>query len=234
MLPSFISKSFNLKSEIERLETLFKNIVQSLKDHLKEKKVSVMKLQKEIKSIPLSLQFRLGQYYRDQTSRIFRTKSIFELLECLWDYLNPGLLDYFVTKFGSKDNKRSMKNCLKELKKFRMAVKIGEYLRVIPRQEDVCSRQFSTRITTEMRMDWEKNTLQDVEEYKNELSKELYIQIFLPRVHVIRSSIAIVFSIQNGMKINFVKLEPFFLRKGVIKVYLNDYCIIDWTKEVSG
>ncbi len=47
-----------------------------------------------------------------------------------------------------------------------------------------------------------------------------------------RSSIAIVFSIPHWMPIDFDKLKPFFHHKGVIKVYLNDSCLIDWTKEV--
>ncbi len=73
-----------------------------------------------------------------------------------------------------------------------------------------------------------------MEEYINELCEKLCIQKFWARYRVIRSSIAIVFSIPHWMPIDFDKLEPFFHHKGVIKVYLNDSCIIDWTNEVSG
>ncbi len=120
-----------------------------------------------------------------------------------------------------------MDKYLRELKEFRMRVKIGEYLQAVPRKDDVCNHHFYKKITTQMGPDWEKETLQDVEEYKIELSKELYIQTFLPHIQVIRSSIAIVFSIPHWIQINFVKLEPFFRRKGVVKVYLNDSCLID-------
>ncbi len=68
----------------------------------------------------------------------------------------------------------------RELKEFRMRVKISDYLQVVSRQDDVCS--LYKNIMTEMEPDWEKATLQDVEEYKNKLCEDLYIQIFLPRV----------------------------------------------------
>ena len=194
-------------------------------------------LQEDIKNIPLSLRFQLGNYYRDQTSRIFKTESVRELVECLswfWDYLNPGLLDYFVKKFGANDNIRSMNEYLKELKEFRMSVKLGEYLRAIPRPNNVCDNLFSMKILTEMEENWEKQTLQDMEEFKIGFSEKTYIQTFLLHAQPIQSSIAIVFSLPHGIQINFVKLEPFFRHKGVIKVSLNDCCLIDWTKEVSG
>ncbi len=236
-LPAIPFHPFELESEIERLNKEFDNVVESLEDHLLESNVSVGKLQRAIKSIPISLKLQLGEYFLRQTSSIFKTESIPELMVLLsyfWDYFNPGLLQYFVGKFGSKDNIKYMDKYLRELKQFRMRVKIGEYLRAVPRQDDVCSHHFYKTIMTQMGPDWEKETLQDVEEYKIELSKELYIQTFLPRIQVIRSSIAIVFSIPRGIQINFVKLEPFFHYKGVIKVYLNGSSLIDWTKEVSG
>ncbi len=158
------------------------------------------------------------------------------LLSHFWDSFNPGLLAFFVGKFGSEENIESKDTYLKELKEFRMRVKVSEYLRAVPQQDDVYldSHHFYKNIITQMGQGWEEKTLQDVEEYKIELSKELYIQTFLPRIQVIRSSIAIVFSIPHWMPIDFVKLEPFFHHKGVIKVYLNDSCLIDWTREVSG
>ncbi len=219
------------------MKIFFKNIVQCLEDYLQESKVSVLELQKEIKNIPLSSRFQLGKYYRDQTSKIFRTESILELIECLswlWDYLNPGLLEYFVKEFGSDENKRLMNDYLRELKEFRRRVKISDYLRAVPRHDDVYSHQFLQKIITQMGKDWEKETLQDMEEYKIGLSEKLYIQTFLLHAQPIHSSIAIVFSIPHWMRIDFVKLKPFFHHKGVIKVYLNDLCLIDWTKEVSG
>ncbi len=127
-----------------------------------------------------------------------------------------------------------MEKYLRELEEFRRKVKIGEYLQVVSSQKDLCIHSFYKKIVTQMGKDWERETLQDVEEYKNELSEELCIQNFLPRVQVIRSSIAIVFSIPHWMPIDFVKLDSFFHHKRVVKVYLNDLCLIDWTKEVSG
>ncbi len=209
----------------------------SLEDYLLESKVSVNKLQSAIKHIPISLRSQLGEYFQEQTSKIFKMDSVRALVLLLsqfWYYLSPGLLTYFVGRFGSEDNIRSMEEYLSELEEFRKKVKISEYLQAVSSQKDLCSHRFYKKIVTQMGPDWEKETLQDVEEYINEFFEELCIQNFLARFQVIRSSIAIVFSIPHWMQINFVKLEPFFHYKGVVKVYLNDLCLIDWTKEVSG
>ncbi len=237
VLPSLLSKSFNLESTIGRLNNKFEYLVDSLEDYLLDSNVSVSKLQRAIKHIPISLRSQLGEYFQEQTSKIFKMDSVPELVELLsrfWYYLNPGLLTYFVGRFGSKDNIRSMEKYLRELEEFRKKVKISEYLQAVSQQKDLCSHRFYKRIVTQMGPDWEKETLQDVEEYTNELSEKLCIQNFLARFQVMRSSIAIVFSIPHWMPIDFVKLEPFFHHKGVIKVYLNDLCLVDWTKEVSG
>ncbi len=225
-----------MESEIERLKDFFLKIVDSLEDHLRvtrlRKNHSMMQLREEIKKIPLSP----GQYYHDHTSKIFKAESILELIECLswlWDYLNPGLLDSFVEKFGSDDIKRLMSEYLRELEEFRMRVKISDYLQAIPRQGGGYTHRLQSfqKIITQMGKDWEEQTLQDVEEYKIELAEKLYIQTFLLHTLPIHSSI--VFSIPHWMPIDFVELKPFFHHKGVIKVSLNDCCLIDWTKEVS-
>ncbi len=131
--PSLTSMCFELESEIERLSKEFENLVNSLEKYLLEKKVSVGKLQRAIKNIPISLKHLLGEYFRQQTSSIFKTESIPELmlqLSYFWDYFNPGLLAFFVGKYGSKDNIGSKDAYIKELEEFRMRVKVGEYLQV--------------------------------------------------------------------------------------------------------
>ncbi len=114
----------------------------SLEKYLLDSKVSVGKLQRAIKNIPISSKLQLGEYFLEQTSKIFKTESIPELMLLLsyfWDYFNPGLLQYFVGKFGSKDNIRSMEKYLRELEVFRRKVTISEYLQAVSSQKGLSS-----------------------------------------------------------------------------------------------
>ena len=221
---------------MKKLKKRFENIVESFEGTLLKNKVSVEKLRGSIKHIPVSLKRQLGEYFCDQTFKIFRAESIKQLIVFLsyfWDYLNPGLLEFFVGWFGSDNDINSIEDYMKGLQNFRSQVKLGEYVRACPTMSHTYKRNFYKQIVTIMGEDWEKETLQDAEDYRIELSEILHFQAFIPRIDVRFSSIAIVFSIPRGIQINFVELEPFFHYKNVSKVYLDEVCLIDWIKKVS-
>ena len=234
--PSSKTENFQLEREIKKLVKRFENIVEAFEESLIENNVSIKKLRRSIKHIPVSLKLQLGEYFCKQTSKIFRAESIEQLIALLsyfWDYLNPGLLEFFVVWFGSDNDIDSIKDYVEELQNFRRRVKLGKYVRACHTMSHAYKHNFYKQIVTIMGEDWEKKTLQDAEDYRIELSEKLHFQSFIPRIDVRSSSIAIVFSIPRGIQINTVELEPFFYYKNVNKVYLDGVCFIDWIKKVS-
>ena len=193
-------------------------------------------MQRSIKHIPISLKLQLGEYFREHASMIFKADSIaviFHLLSFFWDYLNPGLLNFIVGRFGSPEDIALMRTYLEELEIFRRRVKVGDFVHANHVDSVACHHHFYKRIVTIMGDDWEKETLQDVEDYKTELAIKLQFQPFLTQIHVQPSSIAVVFSIPHWVQINFEQLEPFFWSKNVVKVHLGDICVMDWTNQVN-
>ena len=175
--------NFQLESEIKKLEKRFENIVEAFEESLIENNVSVKKLRRSIKHIPVSLKLQLGEYFYDQTFKIFRAESIEQLIALLsyfWDYLNPGLLEFFVGRFGSDNDIDLIEE--KELQNFQRRVKLGEYVRACHTMSHAYKRNFYKQIVTIMGKDWEKETLQDAEDYRIELSernstfKHLYLE----------------------------------------------------------
>ena len=215
----------------------FEELVETVEDSFLACGVSVVKMQRSIKHIPISLKLQLGEYFREHASMLFKADSIaviFHLLSFFWDYLNPGLLNFIVGRFGSPKDIALMRKYLQELEIFRRKVEVEEFVRANHDIESVaCHHHFYKRIVTIMGDDWKKASLQDVEDYKMELASELQFQSFLPQIHVRRSSIAIVFSIPHWIQINFVELEPFFWSENVVKVCLGDICLMDLTKQVN-
>ena len=226
-----------LKSEIKKLVKRFENIVEAFEGSLLENKVPLEKLRGSIKHIPVSLKRELGEYFCNQISEILQAKSIehsIVLLSYSWNYLNPGLLEFFVRRFGSDNDINSIEDYMKELQNFRSRVKLGEYVRAHHATSDTYKCKFYKEIATIMGEDWENKTLQDAEDYRNELSEKLHFQAFIPQMDVRYSSIAIVFSIPRWIQINIEELEPFFHYKNVNKVYLDEVmCLVDWIKKVS-
>lgn len=212
----------------------------SIEDSFVENHVPLQRIQKSIKHIPVSLKFQLGEYFRDQTSKILNTKSIqelFVLLSDFWDYLNPGILEFLVKKFAPRDTDiKLLQAYLKELKQFRLSVKVGDYVCVRSEDSDInhteINQFFYKKAITIMGHDWEERTLQDLEEFKVKLFLEFHFQPFLARVDVRRSSIAIIIYFPCWIELNTRILETFFRQQNVIKVYLEDDCLFDWTQQV--
>ena len=220
-----------LDKQIKILEKKFEDLVEEIEDSFIERKIPLIKIQRYIKHIPVSRKLELGEYFSEQIFKIFKAKSLLELFAILsffWDYLNPGLLEVIVGKFGSDADIKRMNSYSKELKAFRRQVKLSNFVHAHHRESQACSHYFYKRITTIMGGNWEEKTLQDAEEYRIELSQRNYYQMFMPQMHVQESSIAIVFSIPHWLQINLEELEPFFRRNEVIRVLFNDFCVIDW------
>ena len=189
------------------------------------------KVQNSIKHIPVSLKRDLGKCFRKESLDAESINELFIILSCYWDYLNPGLLEFLVGRFGTNDDVVLLTTYLEKLEQFRSEVKLGEYVEKSGHR-DISSSHYKA-IVSIMGPGWEDKTLQDAENFKNELAEKSLIQPFLTRIHATRSSIAIVFYVPRWFEVKKEKLEPFFRKQNVRKVYLDDVCFIDWNEQVG-
>ena len=81
---------------------------------------------------------------------------------------------------------------------------------------------------------WENKTLEDAQQLKIEVCNEWHLpQSFTTRMCVQRSSVAIVFYMPRQIEICLEDLKPLLHRNKVDKMYVENVCVIDWTKKVS-
>ena len=239
------------------MERKFEEIVEAIEESFLERGVSVVKIQRSMKHMRVSLKRQLGDYFQEQIFKPNSVQEMFVFLSSYWDYLNPGLLeslleglvlpkhmrvslkrqlgDYFQEHYSqiSITDLDLMTTYLAELKIFRMKVKLGEFVHAHI-ESRACHHSFCQNIVAVMGGNWGEKSLQDLEDYKNGLANELQLQPFLAQIHAKYSSIAIVFSMPQWIQINFEDLEPFFRSHDAIKVSHEDSCVIDWTRKVIG
>lgn len=223
-----------LQEKIAYLERSFEYLVDEIEDSFIQNRVS-LKIQKSLKHVPVSLKLQLGEYFKEQSAKFLRTKSIeelFVLLSFMWDYLNPGLLEFLVGRFGSENDIELLRTYLQKLSTFRANVKLGEYVHARHTVNSAYNHFCYKKIVTIMSPDWENRTLQDAEDFKVEFAKECHFQPFLPRIYAQLSSIAIVFSIPYWIELNMDKLKPLFKKNNVVKVLMDNIYVINWIKEV--
>ena len=221
-----------LEDKIARMEQDFEELVDSVEESF-VKNVLLEKVQNSLKHIPVSLKRDLGKYFRKEFLETESIKELLLTLSCYWDYLNPGLLEFLVRKFGSEYNIALLATYLEKLEQFRLEVKLGEYVKSRQRNININDGKIYKEITTIMGHDWENKTLQDVEYYKNELADLCHIQRLFGRINIPRSSIALIFYIPCWFEVEKEKLEPFFRKHNVRKVYLDEVSFIDWTEQVG-
>ena len=142
-------------------------------------------------------------------------------------------MEFLVGRFGSDSDIVLLNTYLTKLEQFRSEVKLGEYVKNRQRNITINDDKIYKEITAIMGHDWEEKTLQDAENYKNELADKCHIQRLFGRINVTRSSIALVFYVPRWFEVKKEKLEPFFRKQNVRKVYLDDVCFIDWTEQVG-
>ena len=225
---------YELEAEIAKLKKDFEDLVDSIEDSFISR-VPLIKILRSIKHIPVSLSQDLGTYFREETSKILRTDSIlhlFVLLAPMWGYLNPGLLEFLVGRFGSQDDIADMQKYLEKLDTFRQSVKLGDFVRVRHTKENALNRFRFKKIITIMGHDWENQTLQDAENFRVQFAEEHNLQPFVPRMDIVPSSIAIVICLPHWLEINLDELWGFFNRNGVKRVFMDGH--IDWMKKVRG
>ena len=227
--------STGLEDRITKLKEDFEDLVDTIEESFIENGVPLTKIQRSIKHIPVSLKRDLGDYFRDETSSILKAdsiRSLFIILSYYWDYLNPGLLQFLVGRFGSETDIQLLSDYLEKLEQFRSSVKLGDFVQSRPSFNDISTCRYK-KITTVMSQGWKEKTLQDAENFKNELAEECSIQPFLTRIHANRSSIALVFYLPPGFDVKMEELGSFFKTRNVSKVYLNDVCFFHWTEQVQ-
>ena len=204
-----------------------------MREYFVHNEISLEEVQESFMHISVSLKRDLGKYFRKESLEAESIKELLLTLSCYWDYLNPGLLEFLVGRFGSEYNNSLLTTYLKKLKQFRSEVKLGEYVKSRPNNVNINADKIYKEITAIMGHNWEEKTLQDAEDYKNELADKCHIQRLLGRINVTHSSIALIFHVPRWFEVKKEKLEPFFREQNVRKVYLDDICFIDWTEQVG-
>ena len=66
-----------LEQDISRMKDMFEDLVDSVEDSFQSNEVSLEKLKRKLKHIPMSLQLQLGEYFLRRASMISKAESCF-------------------------------------------------------------------------------------------------------------------------------------------------------------
>ena len=172
---SITSKSLEQKieKEIQDLEDQFFTVVYKAQSDLQNVDLSMVKLC--IMQLPVSLKHQHIKFLQENLSAIESAHSIgeiFSILSLYWDFLNCGLLQELVRRLGKGELKQLMEQYTEKLREFRMNTKLEDFICKWARN---CPCDFSEFIT-KMGDDWRDRTLEDLEKFRIELARKMYVK----------------------------------------------------------
>ena len=151
----------------EKYEDLVNNVLSAFKTG----GVSITRVLKCLRQLPMSLKLQCGEFLQSQAGRLCRASNIDELffiLSLYWDFLNPSLLAHLAHRFGDDQTVRSVDEYLRELREFRMRTKINDFIdmwtgTLLPDTQE---------IVMELGDNWREQSLEQLEELRIEVSRK--------------------------------------------------------------
>ena len=213
----------SLEEEIKQLEKKYADLVVSIRNAFKRRRVSYEKVQDCLLQLPVSLR-QYAKLLQSEAAQLFQASSINELffkLSLHWDFLNPGLLAHLAYSCGDDQTIKSVDEYLGKLREFRMRTKIGVFIdKWIGK-----SPPNTQEIVMELGDNWREKSLEQLDQLQTELS----------RMHwffkgITSSSVDAVFSLPESVDIDSLELESlreFFQEHQVLRILLNRVCILD-------
>lgn len=168
-----------IQSDVDELETLFGKLSECTSDHIREKKIPFDLFLNRLTNLHFRSRQQHKEFLLDLFSGVSTVDKAWAKLNLYWDFLNYSLLDHLVYKFGNQALMSSMEVYKMKLKAFRLRTRVcdfTEYFNI--RQKNVVYAGLKN-IEAELKKKWEECTLQDLEEWKENITQGLLLPSFV-------------------------------------------------------
>ena len=168
----------------EKYEDLVNNVLSAFKTG----GVSIKRVLKCLRQLPMSLKLQGGEFLQSQAGRLCRASNIDELFFILspyWDFLNPSLLAHLAHRFGDEQTVRSVDEYLGELREFRMRTKIYDFINkwTGPLPPD------TQEIVMELGDNCKEKSLEQLENLRIEVSRKHWFEKYVVPKRIKQSSV---------------------------------------------
>ena len=224
---SMQSSENNIDKGIQELECQFLKVVRKAGRDVRTADLSDVKFC--VTQLPVSVKYQHLHFLEHSCSAIVDATSvdaIFAILGRYWDFLNCGLLNEVVRQLGNDPTKQLMEQYMMKLKEFRMKTKLGDFFGKATRN---IPPHFTTFVT-ELGEGWEERTLEDLEQFRKELARSMYLKDYAMHFKCVEAgSVAITWAVHSSLpEITDILQSAFQLlekKYGVLRVIFQEKCI---------
>ena len=229
-----ITTNESLKSKIHELEKEFDGLVdragEDIENAIENGELKLSRVQRSIARLPVSQQHLHIKFLQGKLSAINEAKNVnglFSILDRYWDFMNCGLLQLLIDRFGRSETQLRMESYLKRLTDFRSSTSVREFT-------DTWTGNIPSNLAEfvmEMGEEWMDRSLEAVEEFRIKFSRQCAFEDYaLPVKKSEHNSVILHFALQRSFHMSTELLQParqFLQKQGVLRVFFKGDCLLD-------
>ena len=222
-----------LQQKVRKMEMKFEDLLNAACNDLEERKVPISKIRRSL-FVPRATDTQTDSDcvagHKHEIQKANTMDDLFVVLSAgkCWDFLNPGLLKRIVDDHCTELVDVQKSKYLEELQQFRKATKAREFAKVC--NVSTLSPKFS-EVVFEMGVDWDNATLEDVENLKQKIHGERYLNDHMFNFKQSKnSSLSLVWAFPRSFPISttILRIPPsFYLEHGIRRVLVKGVCVVD-------
>ena len=227
---SYRARAVSIDDEITRLDEEYVEIESAVLETIRKNDVPVKRMLQWVLVLPMVLKAQFSELLQTQAKAMSTASNVDELFLILsqyWNSLHPSLLEHLIKKLQDIKLSDRMSSYMKELKTFRISTNLGDFVnkwvgRVPPGLDE---------FRVELGDEWKKRTIHDLEQFRNQLSRQKCFNGNVTYVKkVVSGSILVVFATSQSvfpLKMKGKAIRNLMKEYNVLRVSVKGNCILN-------
>ena len=189
----FLDKQ-SVKQQMKELERRFSDLVDCTYDTLLQKKVddNVRSFRSRLLSLDVSRKSEHQKFINEHLDQGTTFDTLWDRLNNYWNFLNFNLLECIVDKYKIEDLQCRMKLYVHDLKSFRKATRLCDFIECWPVQGVTPPVVDLQEFVTKMNYDWDNCTLEDLETKKGVITRKFFLPEFALQLKEIKEGSIVI------------------------------------------
>ena len=225
------------KANIAQLQKSYINIIIRADEDMRAVNISVQQLRCSVQCLPPNLKREHASFVKSVKPDIEEAESLYDFFCIVGDYLNYSLLKHTIGLYGSSELKKEMADYVQRMEAFRRETRLEVFSEVCEDSPSKDNEKFSAMVTKH-ELDWATATLEDVENLRKDLCRELPLYDFsLNLAAVARGCVEITWQVPSSLVAYIQKSvkpnSPTMMKHHVTTLTIDGFIAFDSTTGIT-
>lgn len=223
----------DIRQTTDHLEQLFRKLVKLTYTIIRQEQIDIEDFKICLTNLPVKNRKQHEDFLNENWSKISsasETRDIWFKLSSYWDFLNYSLLEYLINEFCSEHESLivMMEDYKKNLKEFRHNTRLCDFAEHFKEVNKCLIEADMKKFEVKLDKNWEECTLEDLENWKENITQKLLLPSFGMKLHAIGPgcvtvtwAIPTVFAISLTESMETMDVGGFCEEHGIISIMVD-------------